>query len=129
VIREAIAAQLAGKTSAADRVFPTRDAPWRRLELPGISVYANEEGSQDLGNGEGDRTCSVSVLGLVSPTENTDDALDAFALEIEQAMSVDTTFGGAVNGSWYTGARLEIGEEQGRPVGAVRLTFNVKYVF
>lgn len=52
-IREAVVALLiAAKTDAGYDVYPTREAPWRSIELPGIAVYSIEEASQRMTGGD-----------------------------------------------------------------------------
>lgn len=128
-IREAVVAQLAGKTAAAERVFKTREVPWRTAELPGIAVYANEETAEPASITQRDlrRTLSVAVLAVVSISEDVDDALDALALEIEMAMAADPQLGGAAFDSWLTGTKIEMTNAQGRLIGCVELTFDVRY--
>ena len=47
-IRDAVVTALvAAATSAGSRVFPTRVVPWRKTELPAVSVYALDEKSDD----------------------------------------------------------------------------------
>lgn len=137
-IREAVVAQLVNKTDAAERVFATRQVPWQRTELPGISVYALEEevdaGASLLppfGSGEArilSRNLQLAVVAIVSLTEKVDDALDAIALEIETAIDAAPSFGvAAVKDSVLAATEIEIVEEATRPVGVVRLTYNVEY--
>lgn len=132
-IREAVVAQLRGKTGAEDRVFTTRAVPWKKTELPGIAVYTLEEavGSARTLPRELVRTLTLAVLGVVSDgvdAGNTDDQLDALALEIESAMHADPTFGGSpAEDSMLTSTAIEVTEDQGRPLGVVRLTYEVRY--
>jgi hypothetical protein len=122
-IREAVVAALVDKTAALDRVFKTREVPWRKIELPGISVYALEEEKPDA-----KRMVKLGVVAVVSLSEKVDDALDDLALEIETAMATDITFGGKALASKYTGMAVEITEDQGLPVGAMRLTYEAWYL-
>lgn len=121
-IREAVVAALSGRTAAETRVYPTREVPWKRAELPGIAVYSLEE-ERDQGKFK----VQVAVLLIVSLTEKVDDALDDLALEVEALMAADVTLGKSAMASRYQGMQVEITEEQGRPVGAMRLLYEVWY--
>lgn len=127
-IREAVVARLLDATRAQSRVYPTREVPWRRTELPAIAVYALSEGA-DSSRIPGDyvRTVAVAILACVSVSDKVDDELDAIALEIETAIATDTTFGGKAVDAYLTETVIEVTEEQGRPLGAVRLTYDVRY--
>jgi len=122
-IRTAVVAQLAFKTAAADRVFPTREVPWRKTDLPGIAVYSLEETKEPS-----KRRVKIAVLIVVAVSEQVDDVLDALSLEVETAMAVDMTFGGLALASRYTGMEAEITEVQGVPIGAMRLTYEAWYL-
>ena len=133
-VRYAVAGLLEFHTRAGERVFRSREIPWRKVELPALAVYTLEETS-DAGLGGGDprvleRDLQLGVLLVVSLTEAVDDELDAFALEVEQLMHADPTFGltGVVADSVLTSTVIEIAEEAGRPIGAMRLTYAVRYL-
>src|SRR5512139_404924 len=98
IIRDAVVAQLLDKTSAQDRVYGTRQAAWRRVELPGLAVYAMEEEEQDRR-----RRLTLAVLLVVALTEQVDTALDDLSSEVESAFNADLSFGGVCLGSRYTG--------------------------
>lgn len=128
-IREATVAALKGKTAAVDRVSKTRAVPYRLNELPAVSVYTVEEEVvprlPDLG-----RTVTLAIVGVVSLTlahPNVDDELDALALEIETAMNADPTLGGAATLTYLVATAIDVVDEQGRPVGGIRLTYHAKY--
>lgn len=128
LIREAVAKQLRFKTAAVERVFETREVPWKRAELPGIAVYALEESSEpDNLQGDLRRSLTLAVLAVVLLTEDVDDAVDAIALEIENAMAADTTAGGTASSVVLSSTAIDVVDEQGRMVGVARLTFDVRY--
>ena len=122
-IRHAVVAQLTGKTSAGQSVFATREVPWRQVELPGISVYTLEEDDQN-----GKRPVKLAVLLVASLNEKVDDALDDLAAEVEAVLNADLSFGGTAMASRYTGMLEEILENQGVPVGAMRITYEAWYL-
>lgn len=127
VIRQAVVAQLVDKTDADDRVFPTREVPWKRTELPGISVYTLEETVSTEIVPEAARTLQLAVVGVVALTEAVDDALDDLALQVERAICADRSLGGTALVTRLTGTRIEVAEEGGRALGVVRCLFDVMY--
>lgn len=131
-IRERVRDLLKFKTSAEDRVFTSREVPWRKIDLPGIAIYSLEETSEPaFSNTEPrifERIVSLAVVGVVMVSEDVDDRIDALALEIESVVNADPALGlSTVVDSYLAATAVEIAEEQGRPVGAVRLTYTVKY--
>jgi hypothetical protein len=128
-IREAVVAQLLGATAAEERVFPTRFVPWKKLALPGIAVYALEETVEAVRTlpRELVRSLRIEVLAVVSGTEQVDDAVDALALEIETALHADPSFGGTAEDSLLSSTQIGTDEDQGRPLGAARLVYDVRY--
>lgn len=128
-IRKAVVALLirAG-TAAGDSVFPTREVPWRNIELPGIAVYSLEESSQRTHvGGETERHVVMAIHAVERLTEGVDDALDALALQIEKAMSEDQTLSGTALISYLAGTEISVDESGARPVGAIRLAYEVQY--
>lgn len=128
-IREAVVALLKNKTGAQDRVFETREVAWRRTELPGIAVYTLEEQASSPGYEPklSDRNLTLAVLLVVKLSEDVDDSLDALSVEVETLLRADPTFGGKAMASRYTGCQIEIAAEQERPLGVMRMTFEVRY--
>jgi len=128
-IRHAVVKLLENKTSAQERVFATREAPWRNVELPGIAVYSLEEQAPRAAYEPivSDRNLTIAVLLVVKLSDGVDDALDAMALQVESVMRADPTFGGAAMASRYTGCQIEVAAEQERPVGVMRMTYEARY--
>ena len=128
-IRAAIVDMLIRKTSADERVYATREVPWKRIELPGIAVYAlSDEPVEVTYYPEvAQRNATMEVLLVASVTEQVDDALDSLALQVEQLLIADPTFRGTADLSRYTGTQIGIAEDLGRPVGVARVTFEARY--
>jgi hypothetical protein len=128
-IRKAVVALLvAARTDAGDSVFPTREVPWRNVELPGIAVYTIEESSQSIHvDSELARHVVLAIHAVARLTEGVDDALDAISLQIERAMAADPTIGGAAVLSHLAGTEITVDESTARPVGAIRLAYEVRY--
>jgi hypothetical protein len=129
MIRKAVVDLLVNaRTDAGDSVYPTREVPWRSVELPGIAVYSLEESSQrDNTQGETVRHVTLAIHAVVKLTEAVDDALDAMSLQVERAMAADPTIGGIAFTSFLAGTEIAIDETTARPVGAVRLAYDVRY--
>lgn len=127
-IRQAAAEALKYKTAADERVYTSREVRWKSVELPGIAVYTPDETSDELGEECLERVTSMGVVGVVSVTEAVDDTMDALALEMERAVGADPTLGGSASGLVLKATATRIADEQGRPVGAVELTYEVTYL-
>ena len=128
-IRDAVVKLLvdAGTDAGAD-VFPTREVPWRSVELPGIAVYALEEASQrPHPQGNLDRQLTLAVHAVVQLSEGVDDALDALSLQIEKAMAADQSLGGTALFSYLSATEIEVDESASQPVGGIRLAYAVRY--
>lgn len=131
-IRKAIIAQLvAANTAAGAKVFATKRTPWRKGDLPGISVYTLREPvdpeSARTAPRELERNLQVKIEGALQLAEGIDDALDALADQIERAVDRDETFGGTASDAVLTDTVLVIDPEAEQPVGSVVLTYTVTY--
>jgi hypothetical protein len=131
LIRGAVVAQLLGATAAGARVYPTRILPLRRIELPAISVYTLEEAvtaaSLSTAPRELSRELPVMIEGWVAPGDNVDDAMDALALDIENAMHVDPYLADTAAESILDSTVMEVVEDGDRMMGLVVLTYAVTY--
>lgn len=133
LIRKAIqAALLAADTSADTRVYTTRKVPYKRLELPSIAIYSLKEpvdpDSKNTAPRVLTRDLAVAIEAVVKEGENVDDAMDDIALEIEQAMHIDPTFGDVCCDSLLSDTELELAEVGDQPVGRVTLLYTVTYM-
>lgn len=130
-IREAVQARLVGATSAGSRVFKTRLAPLRTVELPALNVYTDQDvvdvRSANTSPRRLHRELQVLVEGWVRLSENVDDALDSLALEVEKAVHQDETFGGKCVDCLLTTTEVAEKIDGDRPMGAIRLTFSAFY--
>jgi hypothetical protein len=132
-IRQAVTAALvAANTAAEDRVFPSREVPWRRTQLPGLAVYTLEEAvnEQELiaNPGASLRVLQLGLLAVVEVTERMDDAIDALCLEVEAAVAKAEGFGiEAVISVRMRDTKIEIAEDQGRPLGVASLRYEIQY--
>lgn len=132
VIRSAVQARLvAAMTCAEDRVFRSRVLPYGEIDLPAIAIYTRSEpvdpASESTAPRELTRNLRLVIEGAVQLTEDLDDALDALALEIENAIDRDETFGGAAADAVLVGTDITTSEEGAQPIGAVLLTYAITY--
>jgi hypothetical protein len=133
-IRDAIVARLiAANTSAANRVKKTQLAPQPEALLPAITISSQDEetdpASRTSSPRELKRRHTVEIVGwaAVEPNGAIDDALDALALEIETAMDGDVWLANTAFDSVLTTTELGLSLDGRRPMGAVRLTYEVTY--
>lgn len=77
--------------SMGDRIFPNRVEQWWAEELPATGVYTlhEENVETDKNPDPEERKLTLAVEVLAQATENMDDQLDALALLVERAMSID----------------------------------------
>lgn len=131
VIRHAVVAQLTGKTAAGARVYPDRRVAFQRVELPALAVYVPTEAvdiqSRATAPRELDRRAQVVVEALVQQAEGVDDALDALALEVEDALHGDWTLGGAASDLLLTSTETDVVDTGKQLIGVVRLEFEARY--
>lgn len=132
LLRDAVAAQLvAAATSAGSRVELSRMGPLKASELPAICVYTNSETVEEVSRAPRvlTRAVELEVEGWVEVDagENVDDALDALALEIEEAMDTDPEHDSCALSSILTATEYGVSPKGAKPMGCVRLTYAVEY--
>lgn len=132
LIRQAAVAQLlAANTAAGTRVEATREIPRRRAEGTSLGVYTPEESivSTETRTAPREHTRSLQLVveGIVQGASGVDDALDALALEVEDAFDADDTLGGTAAESALVSTDLETMEDGARTAGLIRLTYAVTY--
>lgn len=131
LVRHAVVAQLTGKTAAGSRVYPDRRIPFERVELPALAVYVPTESvevtSRATAPRELDRRAQVVVEALVQQATGVDDALDALALQVEDALHADWTLGGKSSDLLLTSTETDVIDTGKQLVGVVRLEFEVRY--
>lgn len=127
-IRTAVAAMLAGKTRAEDRVFTNRKIAWAKGDLPGLSIFTEEEESSvdDL-QGQLRRVLKLGVVAVMALPDAVDDELDVLAGEIEDVLAADPKLNATAFDSFLSATAIEIQDEQAVPIAGVKLTFDVTY--
>jgi hypothetical protein len=137
IIRDAIAAQLIGKTAAGPRVTRARVDPHQRRHLPALSVYTPSESvdpdSTTRRPRELTRELAVEIVGWAVHSEAypATDALDDLAEQVEAVIDLDPYLGGAagLGGAVLqsTDVKIEGEENSDLLVGVIVLTYTVPY--
>lgn len=130
-IRAAIVAQLSGETDAGVRVYPARQPPLRKVELPAICVYTDsEEVDEESANSNPrylKRKAQIAIEIWAEATTAVDDVLDALALDVETAMDGDDSLAGTAFWSWPASSEIGITAIGDKPVGCCRMLYTVIY--
>lgn len=131
-IREAVAEMLRGaNTAAADRVFEMRYDAWRPTELPAIGVYTLEEtvdASARTRRGEAP-LLQILIVAVHALDADATAAVGSLALEIQRAVSADTTMlgGTVIEAPRRLGRTIAVAEDQSPAVAEARITYEVRY--
>jgi signal transduction protein with GAF and PtsI domain len=124
----------AGVPLVSSRVFATRVYPLTQAKLPAITVTAGAEtsGLMTMGATMGvkslDRTVEITVSIYENATASLDSAVDAIAVQVEEAIGADFTLGGIAKESVLTSTSIDFSGETEQPVGIATMTFAVRYV-
>jgi len=124
----------AGVTLVSSRVYATRVYPLTLAKLPAITVTIGSESSglmtmgATMGSKSLDRTVDIAVSVYENATASLDSAIDAIAVQIEEAIGADFTLGGIAKESVLTSTSIDFSGETEQPVGIATLTFSVRYV-
>jgi len=113
----------AGVTLVSSRVYATRVYPLTQAKLPAITVTIGSESSglmtmgATMGSKSLDRTVDIAVSVYENATASLDSAIDAIAVQIEEAIGADFTLGGIAKESVLTSTSIDFSGE-----------FSVRYV-
>ena len=130
-IRDQIASNVStGTTLVAGRVYTTRVYPLTSANMPAITVYTGAESSalQTIGARTLMRNLDLAVDIYVRATANTDDDVDAIAVQIEESIANDFTVNGLAKSVILTGTDMDFSGDGEQPIGIARLTFSVSYI-
>jgi len=130
-IRDRIASNVtAGATLVKRRVYTTRVYPLSSENMPAVTVYTGAESSalQTIGARTLMRNLDVAVDIYVRATTNTDDDVDAIAVQIEESIANDFTVNGLAKSVILTGTDMDFSGDGEQPIGIARLTFSVSYI-
>lgn len=129
-IRQAVVALLMGNTAAGNRVYSSRVHPLDDPKLPALLVFTPQE---SMGNPTmqrprtQQRTLQLMIEGYVKARGDIDAEADALALEVEQIIAADPTFGGRVKDAMLDTTATQLSGDGEKPVAVITLTFAVLY--
>jgi len=129
-IRDAIVTALTGLTTTGSNVFRSRIYPLEQTKLPGICIFTRSEAVEfdTLTMARSiNRVLDVQVEAYVSATANYDNTLDQIAVEVEEALSADVTFGGLAKDTQVTAFEADFSGDGEQPVAVGRFTVTVQY--
>jgi hypothetical protein len=120
---------IAANTAASSRVYGNRAMPLWDLSLPAVLVYARDEDSKPQGVSDQSliRTMRVSIQAVSAANDTLDDDLDVLAGQIEAAMNADDNLGTLVISSTLISTELDVAADGEKPIGAVRMTYEIRY--
>jgi hypothetical protein len=129
-IREAMKAALTGLPTTGAKVFKSRDWPRNAEELPALLIYSGPESSEPVDFDEAtDRDYDVVVeVALFAGADGIDDFMDQIAVEVENAVQADQTFGGLAKSTTLTGSEPDVNLDGEMPFGSLAMTYSVNYV-
>jgi hypothetical protein len=134
-IRDQFVSRLASAvTLVSSRVYATRVYPLTEAKLPAITVSVTSESSgimtmgAKMGSKSLDRSVDIAVSIYEKATATLDSAIDAIAVQVEEAIGADYTLGGIAKESVLVSTSIDFSGETEKPVGIATLTFSVRYV-
>jgi hypothetical protein len=134
-IRDQFVSRLASAvTLVSSRVYATRVYPLTEAKLPAITVSVTSESSgimtmgATMGSKSLDRSVDIAVSIYEKATATLDSAIDAIAVQVEEAIGADYTLGGIAKESVLVSTSIDFSGETEKPVGIATLTFSVRYV-
>lgn len=132
-IRAAMRDQLLGATRAGNSVDTNRAVPHRKSQLPALSIYTRSEQAEKFEHhGSHMRTVRVAVELFTQEPNGVliDDELDDFCEEVESRIlwkpTLELDF---VQDTTLTQVEVGIDDQGERLNGAVRITFDVRYLW
>lgn len=129
-IRSALAALLLGNTSAGSNVFANRSTPVWNNELPVLLIYSEQEDAvpRDIRVSSYIRTLNITIECKAEDSASLDDTLDDLATEVESIMASNPSISGTSQGSVLLRTEMELNAEAEKPIGVLRLYFEIKYM-
>jgi len=134
-IRDAVVVLLADLQTTGRNVYPSRIYSLDESELPSLSVFTIDEGSDEVvtkvtlkSPAKLHRVCPLVIEGHAMVDENIDDVLDQMALEAEVAMSAPLVIGSReLSAQLQSTSKTLLGDNEDQ-VGIVRLVYSIHYV-
>ena len=130
LIRDDVKTTLTGLATTGANVFQTRLFSLGENKLPAICIYTKSESTEYVTISRPRtqiRTLDVAVEFFVKATANVDNAIDAVALEIEEALYADPTRGGNAKDTKVADFEADYNSDGEQSVGVGRFTISVEY--
>lgn len=132
-IRDRVITLVTGLTTTGTNVFRSRVYPMEAAKLPGLCVYTQRESSEPMTMGMGsapllDRTLELVIEGYARANSDIDETLDDIAIEVEEAIAADNTLNDLAKYAYLESTEVSLVGEGDKPIGAIRLTYNIQYV-
>jgi hypothetical protein len=130
-IRNAVVALVTGLTTSSDRVYASRVHPLPGDKLPALRVFVDEESiARETIHDPAmlSRLVTIRIDCVASLASGLDDELDQMALEVEDAISADSTLGGILNGGLIpSGIEVDRSADSEAPIGRLTLSYEAQY--
>ena len=119
-------------TVAAANVHAGRAAPVASTAAPYLLLYAREERAESVSSrGQGDRrlqrVLTLVVEAVTAEAADSDELIDAIALEVETALAADPTLGDLAKDLVYSGIAIDGKVEGESRTGIARIEFTILY--
>ena len=112
-------------TIQKSRIYPIGEG-----KLPAILIYARQENLQEVTISKPRthfRSLSLVIEVIAKANSNLDQTLDDIAVQIEEALSADTTLGGLVKNTILQTTDIQYLDEGDKPHGVMLMTYSVTY--
>lgn len=131
-LRDRVITLVTGLTTTGTNVFRSRYYPMEASKLPGLAVYTINERSELDTMGLGttptlERRLDLVIEGYAQALSDIDETLDDIALEVENAIGADSTLNSLCRDCYLTETSIKILGDGDKPIGAVRLVFEINY--
>jgi hypothetical protein len=130
-IRDAVVTALTGLTTTGSRVFPGRIYPLQEAELPGLTVYTDDEPVRVGGAGPSghlERDLQVVVEASFKDTASLDDLGDTILEEVETALGAPGLDLGGAKRIRLSGIEFDRDREGDKPAARMRMTLTAPYI-
>ena len=112
-------------TIIQSRIYPIGEG-----KLPAILIYTRQENLQDSSLSKPRtqfRNLSLVIEVIAKANNDLDQALDDLAVQIEEALSADTSLGGLVKDTTLQTTDIQYLDEGDKPHGVMVMTYGVTY--
>lgn len=129
-IRDAIVTALTDLPSTGNNITTSRIIPHEGAKLPAISVYTKNELSEPMTlsvSRRMKRVVNVVVDVAIKASNSLDDAVDAIAVSIEQAMATDTSLQNLVKSVTLTETDVQFNFEGDQRMAFMVMNYAIEY--